>query len=130
MCAEAKTAKIHSFVVAADSNTQVQLAKVQNTSNAIQTSLERNSQAQADSTEALERTIEGNTEKVRSQLIMLERCQNHYFPTLISFVKSINRIVTTSNNRIHDVQDCQRVYFPRILSAIQVTLDTGHPSEN
>ena len=120
--AEANAAMIHSFVVAADANTQVQLAKVQNTSNAIQKKLERNSQAQADSTEALERTIEGNAKKVTSQLNMLERCQNHYFPTLISFVKSINRIVTTSNNRIQEVQDCQRVYFPRIFSAIQVTL--------
>ncbi len=119
---EAKTEMIRSFAVTADANTQTQLAKVQETSNAIQRSLERNSQDQTDCTEALERTIERNTEKVTSQLNMLERCQNHYFPTLISFVKSISSIATTSNNRIKDVRNCQRRYFPRLLSAVQVSI--------
>lgn len=122
LSAEANTARIQSFIVDADSSTHTQLAEVKKSSDATQRSVERNTQVQKDSNEALERRIDQTTEKVSSQLNLLERCQNHYFPNLISLVKSINGIVTTGNKRIQDIRDCQRRYFPRLLFAIQVTL--------
>ena len=74
------------------------------------------------SSEALEKKIDLATEKVTSRLGLLERCQTQYFPTLISYARSIKRISQSSANRLQEVQDCQRTYFPRILFAIQATL--------
>ena len=72
--------------------------------------------------EALEKKIDAATEKVTSRLSLLERCQTHYFPTLISYARSIKNISQTNSNRLQEVQDCQRTYFPRLLFAIQATL--------
>ena len=113
---------IESFFVAANAKTRTQLAEIKETADVTRGGMEHNSQVQKESTEAWKRRIDRNADKVSSQLNMLEKCQNHYFPTLISFVKSISGIVKTSNNRIQEVQDCQRRYFPRFLFAIQVTL--------
>ena len=113
---------IESFVVAANAKTRTQLAEIKEKADVTRGGMEHNSQVQKESTEALKRRIDRTADKVSSQLNMLENCQNHYFPTLISFVKSISGIVKTSNNRIQEVQGCQRRYFPRFLFAIQVTL--------
>ena len=77
---------------------------------------------QKTSSEALEKKMDAATEKVTSRLSLLERCQKHYFPTLISYARSIRRISQSNSNRLQEVQNCQRTYFPRLLFAIQATL--------
>lgn len=117
---------IEKLLIATEANTHAQLSQIKESSDSVRErvegSIERLSKIQNGSTKTLEKRIDQKAEKVSSQLSTLERCQNHYFPSLISFVKSISGIVATSNNRIKDVQDCQRTYFPRIFFAIQLTL--------
>ena len=74
------------------------------------------------SSEALEKKMDAATEKVTSRLSLLERCQRQYFPTLISYARSIKQVSQNNSNQLQEVRDCQRTYFPRLLFAIQATL--------
>ena len=84
--------------------------------------VDEGTRTQKASSEALEKKIDLVTEKVTSRLSLLERCQTHYFPTLISYARSIKSVSQSNANRLQEVQDCQRTYFPRIIFAIQATL--------
>ena len=84
--------------------------------------VDEGNKTQKASSEALEKKMDAATEKVTSRLSLLERCQTHYFPTLISYARSIKKISQSNSNRLQEVQNCQRTYFPRILFAIQATL--------
>lgn len=109
-------------MVTADSKTQSKLVEVKESSEATQRSIEKSLQIQKHSNEVLERKVDQTGEKVSSQLNMLERCQNHYFPTLISFVKSLNNTVKISSDWTKDVQGCLQKYFPPLLYAMRITL--------
>ena len=84
--------------------------------------VDEGTKTQKASSEALEKKMDATTEKVTSCLGLLERCQTQYFPTLISYARSIKNISQSNSNRLQEVQDCQRTYFPRLLFAIQATL--------
>lgn len=113
---------IQSSAEIADSKLHRELSEVQKSSEELRRSVEQSKQIQKNSTAALEKSLDRKAENVSSQLNMLERCQNHYFPTLISFVKAMNGIVTSSNQRLLDIESCQKRWFPRLFFAIQTTL--------
>ena len=115
---EARILMIQSSADIDRSTIRSDLTEIKESSGELQRSVEQSKQIQKDSTAALGKS----SEDISCQLNMLERCQNHYFPTLISFTKSLNGIVTSSNRRALDIAICQRRWFPRLFSAIQTTL--------
>lgn len=99
-----------------------QWCKVKDSVEATKQVVDEGTKTQRVSSEALEKKMDAATEKVTSRLSLLERCQTQYFPTLISYARSIKQISQNNSNRLQEVQDCQRTYFPRLLFAIQATL--------
>ena len=94
--------------------TQTKLDEVERKATTIRETVDLRAKEHEEAFAVTDRKIDRLSQMTTSQLDLISRCQNQYFPILLQYVKSISQVPKS-------IAHIQRKYFPRVFSALRLT---------